>query len=150
MLGDMARRVLVPLHELTDRQIHLHLIGLYESQVALLKSLEHQMADLTQSVADLEASVDAINVRFATQLLALNNALTAAQEALVAEELDDEAKDAALAEALGQAEAAAAAIDAQVSELNAIGAEPEVPVEPEEPTDQPHPDNTLPGDLPPE
>jgi peptidoglycan hydrolase CwlO-like protein len=143
----MSRRipsVRVPLHELTDRQIHLHLIGLYESQVTLLKSLEHQMADLNQSVADLESAVDQINVRFATQLLALQNALTAANEALAAEELDDAAKDAALAEALGQAQAAADSINSQVEELNAIGAEPEVPVEPE----GPHPDQTLPGDLP--
>jgi peptidoglycan hydrolase CwlO-like protein len=145
----MARisHVPVPIHELTDRQIHLHLLNMYDNVVTLLKSLEHQMADLNQSVADLEASVDAINVRFATQLLALQNALTEANDALAAEDLDDEAREQALSEALASAQSAADAIDSQVTELNAIGAEPETPVEPEG-GDEPHPDQTLPGDLP--
>lgn len=140
MLGHMARQTVpVPIHELTDRQIHLHLIGLYEAQVAVLKSLEHQMADLNQSVADLEEAVDAINVRFATEVANLQSALDAANQALADEELDDAAKDQALADALAQADAAAAAINSQVEELNAIGANPEEPVVPEEPVEEPEP-----------
>ena len=65
------------------------------------------MADLNKSVADLEAAVDAINVRFASQLLTLKTALAEANQALADEELDDAAKDAALQEALGQADSAA-------------------------------------------
>lgn len=146
------RRVSVPIHELTDRQIHLHLIGLYEDQVATLKKLEHFMADLNKSIADLESAVDNINVRFATELLNLQNALATANQALADEQLDDAEREQALSDALAAADAAAAAIDSQVGELNSIGAAPEEPVEPEEPTvpdpNEPHPDNTLPGDLP--
>lgn len=144
----MAREqsVSVPLHDLTDRQIHLHLISLYEKQAATLKHLEHFMADLNQSVEDLEQAVDAINERFATQLLTLKGALDQANQALADEELDDAAKDQALQDALGEAQSAADQISSQVEELNAIGADPETPVEPD--PNQPHPDNTLPGDLP--
>lgn len=94
------------------------------------------MADLNQSVADLEVAVDAINVRFATELQNLTNALAAANQALADEALDDVAREAALAESLAAADAAAVAIDAQVAELNAIGAAPEVPVEPEPPVEE--------------
>jgi predicted nucleic acid-binding Zn-ribbon protein len=140
------RRVLLPLDQLTDRQIHLHLISLYDGILTTLTSLEKQMADLNQSVADLEAAVDSINERFARQLLTLKGALDSANQALADEELDDQAKDAALQEALGNAQAAADQISEQVKELNEIGADPETPVEPN--PDEPHPDNTLPGDLP--
>lgn len=126
------RRVSLPLSELTNRQIHLHLIGLYEEQVATLKSLETHMADLSQSVADLESAVDAINARFAGQLLALNTALQEAKQALADEELDDVATQDALNQALANAESAANQINTQVQELNAIGAEPSTEVEPDE------------------
>jgi peptidoglycan hydrolase CwlO-like protein len=135
----MARRkprVSLPLDQLTTRQLVLYLID----------TLEKQMADLNQSVAELEAAVDAINVRFATELQNLQHALDAANEALAAEELDDAAKDAALQEALAEASSAALAITNQVAELNAIGAEPTTPVEPD--PDGPHPDQSLPGDQP--
>lgn len=133
MLLTMARqrRVSIPLNELTDRQVHLHLIGLYEELVSTLKSMEHQMADLNQSVADLEQAVDSINARFAGQLLSLKEALDAANQALADEELDDEATQQALTEALAQAESAANQINSQVQELNAIGNEPDTPVEPD-------------------
>jgi len=123
-------KVSLPLDELTDRQIHLHLIDLFESQVTTLKSLEHKMADLTQSVADLETAVDAINVRFADALVGLQAALDTATTALADMTVDDEAQKAALAQALADAQAAADAVSGQVTELNAIGAAPEVPVEP--------------------
>lgn len=129
---DHDRRVSLPLDELTDRQLHVYHIRLLAEQTATLKALEHQMADLNQSVADLEAAVDSINVRFATEVQNLQTALADANQALEDEELDDAAKDQALADALAAADAAASAIDSQVEELNAIGAEPDVPVEPEE------------------
>jgi peptidoglycan hydrolase CwlO-like protein len=135
----MARRkprVSLPLDQLTTRQLVLYLID----------TLEKQMSDLNQSVADLEAAVDSINVRFATELQTLQHALDAANEALAAEELDDAAKDAALQEALGEASAAALSIANQVAELNAIGAEPTTPVEPD--PNAPYPDQSLPGDQP--
>ena len=61
----------------------------------LIDTLEKQMADLDKSVADLEAAVDSINVRFATELQTLQTALDEANQALADEELDDAAKDAA-------------------------------------------------------
>lgn len=127
-----TRRISLPVDQLTDRQIHLHLIGLYERQVAVLESLEKHMADLNQSIADLETAVDNINTRFAGQLLTLKSALDDAHQALADEELDDAAKDQALQEALANAESAANQINTQVQELNAIGSEPETPVEPDE------------------
>jgi peptidoglycan hydrolase CwlO-like protein len=124
------RRVSLPIDQLTDRQIHIHLIGLYEKQVTILTSLEHQMADLNQSVADLEVAVDAINVRFADALVGLQSALDAATSSLADMTVDDEAQKAALTQALADAQAASDTISGQVTELNAIGAAPEVPVEP--------------------
>jgi len=131
----MARRaqdVSVPIYELTNRQLHLHLIDLYERQVTVLNRLEKHMADVNQSLEDLEAAVDSINSRFAAQLLALNSALQEAKQALADEELDDAATQDALNQALADAETAANRINTQVQELNAIGAEPETEVEPDE------------------
>lgn len=108
------------------------------------------MADLTQSVSDLQQAVDNIHGRFAEKVQELQDALSAANQALADEELDDAAKDSALSDALQQADTAASAIGAQVERLNSIGQgqdpgpeEPEVPAE-----GGPHPDNTLPGDQP--
>lgn len=126
------RVVSLPLDELTDRQLHMFHIRLLVEQTATLKSLEKHMADLSQSVADLQSSVDSINVRFATEVAGLQSALDSANQALADEELDDAARDQALQEALDEANAAAEAINAQVEELNSIGADPETPVEPEE------------------
>ena len=116
------------------------------------------MADLTSSVADLQAAVDAVAVRFASQIAPLQEALTDAQQKISEMELEDTEQVAALNEALASASAAAEQIGEEVRQLNAIGAEPETPVEPvdpeevpdppTDPDDLPHVDNTLPGDLP--
>lgn len=74
------------------------------------------MADLTQSLADLTDAVDAIGVRFQGLVVPLQEALEAAQTALAA----------ALNDALAAAAAAGDEIESQVTELNAIG----TPVEP--------------------
>lgn len=139
MLRSMAERyrVTLRLEELTDRQLHLHHIRLLEEQNALLKSLERHMADLQQSVSDLQEAVDGVNARVAGQVQSLTDALGAANQALADEALDDAAREAALTDALAEAQAAADAIQGQVEELNAIGAEPDVPVEPETPDDLP-------------
>jgi multidrug resistance efflux pump len=149
-----ADNVLIPIDELSDRQALLFLIGLAQDQTDAIKELENKMSDLNQSVADLETAVDNINVRFAGEVATLQSALDAANQALAYEELDDVATEAALQQALGDATAAAAAIRSQVDELNAIGANPETPVEePPQvdnslPGDQPEVDNSLPGDQP--
>lgn len=124
---------------------------LVEQQSQTLGRMEFQMNNLDQSVANLQAAVDAINVRFAGQVASLTAALADANQALADEALDDASREAALAEALASADAAAAAINEQIVELNAIGANPEEPVVPEEPAppSDAHPDQTLPGDLPP-
>ena len=115
--------VTIPLDQLTDRQLHLHHIGLLSRQAALLDRLDAFMADLTQSVAALQSAVDTMAVRFASQNGVLTEALAAAQAA--ADQANTE-----LIEALNTAQQAAAQIDAEVAELNSIGARPEEPVEP--------------------
>ena len=105
----------------TDRQVHIHLIGLYEGQLATLKRIEKFMADLTSTVAELQAAVDSVASRFAGQLAPLVEALAAAQAANTETEGE-------LTDALANAQTAADAIGEQIVELNAIGAEPEVPV----------------------
>jgi peptidoglycan hydrolase CwlO-like protein len=124
------RTVSIPLGELTDRQLHLHLIGLLDRQVAVLTSLEHHMADLTTAVTDLQAAVDGINSRIAGQVADLQSQIDAGKSALADMTALDEADKAALQAALDGAQTAADSIEGQVDELNAIGAAPETPVEP--------------------
>lgn len=120
----------VELDQLTDRQLHLYLITLLGDQHAILQRLDVFMADLTSSVSALQTAVDSVAVRFASQLVPLTEALTQAQSALDALQDVSEADKAALADALSQIDTAAQAIDAEVAELNSLGAEPTVPVEP--------------------
>ena len=108
--------VSVPQDQLTARQLLLYRV------IPTLNRLDKFMADLTSSVAGLQAAVDNIAVRFASQIVPLQEALAAAQAA------NDET-NAELTQALADASAAADSINSEVAELNAIGAAPEVPVE---------------------
>lgn len=127
----------IPLSELTTRQLMFH----------LLNRTETLMADLTQSVADLQAAVDDIGIRFNEQLAPLQQALadaTAEVQRLVDEDvLEDAAQADALNALLQQASDAADQINSQVDELNSIGAAPEEPPadpeQPELPVDEPTP-----------
>jgi chromosome segregation ATPase len=114
--------VQIALKDLSPRQLKLHLVGLLDKQGHVLKRIEKFMSDLTTSVSDLQAAVDSVAVRWASQMAPLTEALAAAQAA------NDET-NAELTEALASAQAAADSVSAEVAELNALGAEPEVPVE---------------------
>lgn len=118
----------VPLEEMTDRQLLLHIARYVESQVIL-------MAELDQSVADLQAAVDAVAQRFNDVVGPLNQALADAQVAVAALQVDDAATHQQLLDALNNAQAAANEIEAQVSELNAVGAPAPAP----EPAPEPAP-----------
>lgn len=120
----------VPLEQLTDRQLHIHHIELFQQQVGVLTRLEKFMSDLTTSVASLQGAVDNMAVRFASQIVPLTEALAQAQSDLDAAEGLNEETTAALQDSLNNAQAAADAINAEVAELNSIGAAPDVPVEP--------------------
>jgi DNA repair exonuclease SbcCD ATPase subunit len=124
-------------------KMQAHLIDLLERQVVALEKMEKHMADLDQSIEELQEAVDNINIRFASEIAYLQEALDAANAALANEDLDDAERDQALADALAQIESASGAIKEQVDELNGIGRDPEVPVEPD--PDLPHVDNTLPN-----
>lgn len=123
-------KVQIPLADLTQRQLLIYQVGLWNRTVKTLEKVESFMSELTTSVAALQTAVDEVAVRFAGQVGPLTAALTAAQEALAAATLDDEADAQAIADALAEAQAAAASIDSDVAELNALGANPDVPVEP--------------------
>lgn len=127
------KRVSLALEELNDHQLLLHVV------LPALTSMEKKMADLNQSVADLEAAVDNINSRFAAQLVNLQSALDAANAAA-------DASNTELQQALSDAQAASDAIEGQVSELNSIGADPSTDPVPD--PNAPAPDQTLPGDQP--
>lgn len=120
----------VPLDRLTNRQLHLYLVHLLQQQQEILNRLDGFMTDLTQSVGDLQAAVDNMAVRFASQLQPLQQALADAQAQVATLQLEDQAQVQALNDALANASSAADAIQAEVAELNGIGAEPSVPVEP--------------------
>lgn len=130
-----ARRVTVPLNELTNHQLLLHLHN----------RLETTMADLSQSVSDLQAAVDGVAQRFTDQIGPLTQALSDAQAALANLTVQDEADKQALADALASAQTAADSIESQVTELNDIGAA--APAD-QPPADQP-PAQDPGGDAPP-
>lgn len=129
--------VQLPLDQLTNRQLHLHLIDLLETQAHHNQRMEQFMSQLDQSVEGLQTAIDDLTVRLASQNAALTQAVSDANAALAvmtAEDVSDQAAlDQALLDlqaALDNAAAASAAIDGDVTALNAIGAAPEVPVEP--------------------
>lgn len=128
-VGHTAEVVKIPLHQLTDRQLTIHLVDLLGRQVETLERLDSFMADLSQSVADLQAAVDNIATRFAAQLTPLQEALSQAQQQVSQLQSEDQEQVAQLNQLLSDASAAADAIQSEVSELNSIGANPETPVE---------------------
>lgn len=132
----------VKLEELTDRQLRLHLIFLLTEQHVILYRLDKHMSDLTQSVADLQGAVDTMAIRFASQVTPLTEALNLAQEALADLTVEDEATKQKLADALSEAASAASSIESEITELNSIGAEPTVPVEPVPVEEMPEPPST--------
>ena len=126
----MVTSIPVELSDLTDRQVHLHLIGLLSRHADVLDRLDTFMADLTGSVSALQGAVDSVALRWASQMVPLTDALRAAQEAAAAAEISNAEQQAALDSALAEAQTAADAIQSEVDELNALGAEPDAPVEP--------------------
>lgn len=89
------------------------------------------MADLQTAVADLQAAVGALGDRINAQVGPLQAALAEAQQALVDFQEADATEDAgfqstidelnaALAEALGNAQAAADSIEGSVGQINAL------------------------------
>lgn len=129
-----ATSATLPLTELTDRQLLLH----------LHKRLETFMADLNQSVTDLQQAVDDVAGRFTGVVDPLKQALSDAQTALGNLQVQDDADKAALQAALDNASSQADQIESQVTELNSIGSNPAPAPEPTpdpapEPTPEPDP-----------
>ena len=122
--------VLIDVDKLSSRQLHHVVITMLETQALTLQRLDTFMTDLTASVASLQTAVDGVAVRFASQLVPLTEALATAQSALDALQVQDDADKAALAAALADASTAADSINSDVSQLNALGADPSAPVEP--------------------
>jgi seryl-tRNA synthetase len=139
--------------------------------------LESRMADLSQAVAQLRSAVAGVAERILPQVQELQAQLAAAkaastglQEALDRAASEDVAEDAEfqaqIADLQAQLEASQAAADAAAGEINSAtddlnriaapepggpgdtsgqdNGEPPAP----NPDDEPHPDQTLPGDLP--
>lgn len=129
----MARSKKLDLKDASERQI---LVAIYENQLRL----ENAMSELSAVVADLKNSVDGV----AERLLPLIENLEANNANLEARLADALADDEEAARLVQEVKDATAEIRGQVDELNALGNDPSTPVDP----DQPHVDNTLPGDLP--
>ena len=135
----------IALADLTNRQLKLHLIKLLEDQVKTNRRLEQFMSNLSSSVEDMQTAVDTMAVRFASQMGPLTESLAAAQAALADLQVSSDADKAALQAALNEMETAAASINSDVAELNAIGAAPDVPVEPVPVEEMPAPPSESPG-----
>lgn len=149
--------VTLKISELSEKQL-LVLIARQQRQIiASNQRMEARMSDLTAAVDDLKGAVDGVAQRLLPQIRDLEAALTDAESRLSTALADDEAA----AEVFADAQAAAAAIRTEVGRLNALGAEPETPVDvdPSDPVDPPpvdvepdpnapHPDQSLPGDQP--
>jgi hypothetical protein len=138
-----VKKVSIPLDELTERQLLLYVV------LPKLTTMEKKMSDLSASVDELRGAVDGVAQRLLPEIAALEDALAAAQ-----------ADDADAAAAAADANTAVANIRAEVDRLNALGTDPSTPVDPDAPPvdppvvevpadpNDPHVDNTLPGDLP--
>jgi chromosome segregation ATPase len=149
--------VTLKISELSEKQL-LVLIARQQRQIiAGNQRMEARMSDLTAAVDDLKGAVDGVAQRLLPQIQALESSLDEAQTQLSAALADDEQA----AQVFADAQAAAAAIRTEVGRLNALGAEPETPVDvdPTDPVDPPpvdvepdpnapHPDQSLPGDQP--
>lgn len=134
--------VRLKLSELSARQ-------LLQYNTRLLIEMRDLMSELSQSVEDLQGAVDGVAQRLLPEIASLEEALAAAQA--------DDADAAAIA---ADAQAAVSNIRTEVDRLNALGSDPSTPVDTETPAtdppevevpadpDAPHPDQTLPGDLP--
>jgi ABC-type transporter Mla subunit MlaD len=130
-----AKKVSIPLDELTDRQLLLYVV------LPKLTTMENKMSDLSASVDDLKNAVDGVAQRLLPEIAALEDALAAAQ-----------ADDADAAQAAADAEAAVANIRTEVDRLNALGTDPSTPVDTETPPAEPPPvevpaDRSAPGQL---
>jgi len=136
-------RVTLPLDQLSNNQLLLYI-------ARQITQMRKDMTELSGAVGDLQAAVDGVAQRLLPEIAALETALAAAQ-----------ADDADAAAAAADAAQAVANIRSEVDRLNALGSDPETPVdvdpadpiEPPEPVvpadpDAPHPDQSLPGDQP--
>lgn len=121
----MGTSVRIPLEELTNRQLHLHLIGLLDRQAVILNRLDSIVSNLPQSLDDLTAAVDAVAARFndvVDPLVTANADLrTQVQQLIDSDVIEDAEQAAALQAAMDAQDAAAERIQEQVTELNAIG-----------------------------
>jgi phage-related protein len=125
-------RILVPVNDLTDRQIMLAI--LYETH-----GLRSNMSDLTQAVADLQSAVQGVVDRVGPTVDELKAQVAAGAQALADFAAADETEDAAYAQAIVDlqtalqaqvdgAQSAADTIEGSVATLNTVAAEP--PVDP--------------------
>jgi len=146
--------VQVPIRELTERQLLRLMVAQQRTIIENQRRMEERMSDLTAAVDDLKGAVDGVAQRLLPKLRDLEAALADAQSRLS----DALADDAEAAQVFADAQAAAQEIRTEVGRLNALGADPSTPVDTDtdpvepppvevDPDDQPHPDNTLPGDL---
>lgn len=130
-----------------DIHVHIHNdLGALSEVLPTLHRMEQTMADLTTSLADLQGAVQGVADRVTAGFGPLQDALAAAQQALTDFQAADAAEDtlsqasidsltAQLAEALGNASAAADSIEASVGQLNTIATSPPPPADP--PVDPP-------------
>lgn len=103
------------------------LVYLIRDIVPIIVRTDKNVADLTQALDDLTASVDAIGVRFNDLITPLQQALADSQQALADLQVSDDATKQALTDSLAAAQTAADAVEEQVTELNQIGTPPATP-----------------------
>ncbi len=137
------RNVSVPIRELTDRQLLLHLAETVEEQTNATNRMEKQMATLKTAISDLQNAVDGVAVRLNGLVEPLRQSLVEYQERVSALELEDATQVAELERLGAEAQAAVDEIGAQVDELNALGADPSTPVEPEPVDPEPTPEEPV-------
>jgi ABC-type transporter Mla subunit MlaD len=117
-----AKKVSIPLTELTEQQLLLYVV------LPQLNKMESKMTDLSASVDDLKNAVDGVAQRLLPEIAALEDALAAAQ-----------ADDATAASVAADAQAAVQNIRTEVDRLNALGTDPSTPVDTETPPAEPPP-----------
>lgn len=156
----------------TNRQILLALLGAVTELESTVAELSESVESLQQAVSTLGERVESQVAPLQEALAAAQQELA---DFTLADEVEDEnfrnqinELTSSLAARVDEAQEAAAQIEQSVGDINRVGrgeeplgggdevtepdagepvTEPE-PVEPTEPGEEPHPDNTLPGDLP--
>lgn len=117
----------VSVDDLSDRQMLRLVLQQQDEILTRIESLEAHVANLSEAVEELKASVDGVAQRLLPKIEAAEAALATAHQQLEAALADDEAAAALFAEA----EAAVASIRTETDRLNALGADPSTPIEPD-------------------